>query len=92
MKFKSPTGEIVYAFQWTGGHEQQDDPVWLGKAIANGDVRFNNPGMWHVSLRIRTSDGIFDAQKYDYIICNKEGEIYPCARHIFEKIYEKVGA
>lgn len=38
-KWKSkPT--VIEAFQWTGGPDQTEDPVWIVEAIREGDVVF----------------------------------------------------
>lgn len=88
MKYIKPGGEVVDAFQWTGGHDQREDPRWLCEAIEQGNVWFNNPGMSYISLRIRSPDGVVECSKDDYVIFNRKKEVYTCMQHIFKKTYE----
>ncbi|KMW13729.1 hypothetical protein [Enterocloster citroniae] len=87
MKYrKKPV--VIEAFQWTGGSEQEEDPVWIIRAIKNGIAWFENAGTLDVKLMIRTLEGIHEASVGDYIIQGIAGEIYPCKPDIFLATYE----
>lgn len=79
----------IEAFQWTGGPDQTEDPVWIRFAIASKIVRFDTVDDKRVML-IETLEGAMTAQQGDYIIKGVQGEIYPCKPDIFEATYEKV--
>lgn len=78
---------VIEAFQWTGGPDQVEDPIWIIEAIKNGDVGFDKDGG---SLWIKTPEGRMTAFPGDYIIRRIKNEIYPCKSDIFEATYEKV--
>lgn len=81
---------VIEAFQWTGGPDQAEDPVWACDAVRSGKIFFENSGTPDVVLKIRTLEGIMTASQGDFIIQGVQGEIYPCKSDIFEKTYEKV--
>jgi len=84
MKFrKKPI--VIEAFQWTGGPDQEEDPVWIINKIRDGEVNFANGAM-----QIKTLEGVMTANVGDFIIQGVSGEIYPCKPGIFEKTYEQV--
>lgn len=81
----------IEAFKWTGDEHQKEDPAWICNAIRKGDVWFNKGnGVTDVGMRIRTLEGVMEAQLGDYIIKGIKGEIYPCKPDIFEATYELV--
>lgn len=90
MKYrKKPV--VIEAFEWTGGHDQTEDPVWIVKAMKSGDVTVGEvPGIYGKVLRIKTLEGTMEAMPGDYIIQGIQGEIYPCKPDIFEATYERV--
>jgi len=81
---------VIDAFQWTGNHNQVEDPEWIVEAIKNGTVWFNNIGTNQVNMEIKTLEGNHIANLNDYIIKGVKGEIYPCKPDIFEMTYEPV--
>ena len=81
---------VIEAFKWTGGPEQEDDPIWCIDKIKEGEIWFTNTGTVACEMKIRTLEGIMTAQVGDYIIQGIKGEIYPCKPDIFEATYEKV--
>lgn len=77
---------IVEAFQYTGGHEQKDDPEWIVQAIKEGNVVFE-----YGQMIIDTLEGtLIFVDKGDYIIRGVKGEIYACKPDIFESTHDKV--
>lgn len=87
LKFrKKPV--VIEAFQWTGGPNQPEDPVWACEAIRAGSVRFENVGTPDVALLIDTLEGTHRANQGDWIIRGVKGELYPCKPDIFEATYE----
>lgn len=83
---------VIEAFKWTGGIDQQEDPIWIVDAIKNNTVRIKhakNPHCEKPVMSIRTLEGVMTAQMGDYIIRGVQGEIYPCKPDIFEATYEK---
>lgn len=81
---------VIEAFKWTGGPDQEDDPVWIVKAIKKGDVFIE--GSPTPILFIKTLEGVMSAGVGDFIIQGVKGEIYPCKPDIFEATYEAVDA
>lgn len=76
---------VVEARQFGGTDRPHDAEVasWAGAEYQdNGDGR---PGV----LRIRTLEGVMEAQAGDYIIKGVQGEFYPCRKDIFEVTYER---
>lgn len=43
-----------------------------------------------IGLKIKTLEGVMEAQQDDYIIKGVNGEFYPCKPDIFRKTYEEV--
>lgn len=83
MRFrKKPV--VIDAFQWTGGKDQEEDPIWIVEAIANGRVAIAYP-----QLLIETLEGTMRANVGDWIIRGTKDEIYPCKPDRFQDIYEK---
>jgi hypothetical protein len=81
---------VIEAFQWTGGPDREEDPVWACIAIKEGTMYFENMGTPEVSLMIKTSEGVMRASQGDWIIFGIKGELYPCKPDIFEATYEAV--
>jgi len=79
---------VIDAFQWTGGPDQKEDPLWIIDAIKNKKVWFKNIGSPSVKMKIETLEGVMTADVNDWIIKNTEGEIHPCKPNIFDKAYE----
>lgn len=90
MKYrKKPV--VIEAFQWTGGIDQKEDPIWIVEAIKKGDVLLSYaPTVAKPTLIIKTLEGSMAAQQGDYIIKGVKGELYPCKPDIFAATYEKV--
>jgi hypothetical protein len=87
MKYrKKPV--VVEAFQWIGGPDQTEDPVWACEAIKSGKIWFSNPGTKDVCMEIETLEGVMCARQGDFIIQGVKGEIYPCKSDIFSATYE----
>lgn len=91
---------VIDAFRWTGGKDQEEDPVWIIDAIQSGVVRIVKYGsiIGHaksgfkpdsLKMEIKTLEGVMTANPGDYIIQGVQGEIYPCKPDIFEASYEK---
>lgn len=89
MKFrKKPV--VIEAFQWTGGLDQTEDPVWICDAIRRGEVYFVKCPSPDVEMVIKTLEGDHTAKRGDWIIKGVKGELYPCKPDIFEATYERV--
>ena len=99
MKFrKKPV--VIEAFQWTGGPDQTEDPIWIINALKkpwgeSGSARIYYPTIADAAyskgkpiLQIYTLEGVHDANIGDYIIQGVKGEIYPCKPDIFAATYE----
>lgn len=39
---------------------------------------------------VETEEGVMEGKAGDYLMTGVEGEMYPCAAHIFEKSYDRV--
>lgn len=88
MKYKKRP-VVIEAFRWTGGPDQEEDPVWIVDAIKKGEVWFKNIGTSNVQCCIETLEGVMAASVGDYIIQGVQGEIYPCKPDIFAATYER---
>ena len=75
---------VIEAFQWTGGLDQTEEPLWIVEAIQTGKVIIVRD-----VLQIETLEGVMEAKSGDWIIRGVQGEIYPCKPDIFEKTYEE---
>lgn len=73
----------IEAFRWTGGPDQEEDPVWICDAIREGTVQFVEAGF----MSIQTAEGTMIASPGDWIIRGVEGELYPCKDSIFQATY-----
>ena len=82
----------VEAFQWTGGHDQEEDPVWICKAIEEGKVSFVDQGTPKVKLVLHFPQSEPDAlvDQGCWIIYTSSGEIDHFSPEAFERLYEKV--
>ena len=76
---------VVDAFLFTGGPDQEEDPIWLVEALKEGKVKVTATG-----IVIQTLEGVMSARLGDYVIRGVQGEIYPCKPDIFEATYEAV--
>lgn len=76
---------VIDAFKWTGDVHQKEDPEWICKKIASGEVYFKDGNLF-----IKTLEGEMIADYGDYIIKGIKGEVYPCKPDIFEIIYDKL--
>jgi hypothetical protein len=81
---------VIQAFQWTGGPNQTEDPVWVNDAARVGTVRYENVGSPNVAMFIDTLEGTHRADVGDWIIQGVKGELYPCKPDIFALTYEPV--
>lgn len=77
---------VIEAFQWTGGPDQEEDPIWIVAAIKAGTVHFDEGG----NMMIDTLEGTHRANVGDWIIRGVKGEFYPCKDEIFRLTYEAV--
>lgn len=83
---------VIDAFQWTGGPDQTEDPVWIVEAL---DKSPSEPGAARISypeMRIYTLEGVMVASPGDWIIRGVKGELYPCKPDVFATTYEPVEA
>ncbi|WP_244483612.1 Gp49 family protein [Methylobacterium sp. Leaf91] len=77
----------IEAFQWTGGPDQLEDPVWICEAIRDRSVVFEDAGTDGITMRVSTLEGVMLARPGDWIIRGVEGEIYPCKDSVFQASY-----
>lgn len=79
---------VIEAFQWTGRHDQIEDPEWLVEAIKNGTVFFGVRDDGGCDMIIETLEGAMRATAGDFVIKGVKGELYPCKPDIFDATYE----
>lgn len=74
---------IVEAIQWEG-----NTPALRSGTIGwpHEFLTINLDG----DLLVHTLEGCMKANIGDYVVRGIEGELYPCKKHIFEKLYEEV--
>lgn len=91
MKYKKKP-VVIEAIQWIGNNLEEiknfvgeqleyniEDSAWqVGKGVP------------HVTVKIKTLEGVMEARKGDYIIKGVNGEFYPCKPDVFEKTYDEV--
>lgn len=79
---------VIEAIQWLG--EKSFDELY---EFTNADNDYGIVGMKDGRgdvAKIRTLEGVMDAQPGDFIIKGVSGEFYPCKPDIFELTYEPV--
>lgn len=85
MKFKKKP-IVIEAVQWVNKQIVcPPGPLWLIEAQERGDITLAGDIM-----RIKTLEGVMEAQPGDWIIQGVKGEIYPCKPDIFYATYEPV--
>lgn len=77
---------VIDAFRWTGGPDQEEDPIWAIEAIKSGRMYYQ--GGDEPYMTIKTLKGTMRANVGDWIIRGVVGEIYPCKPDIFAATYE----
>ena len=92
MGFYRKKPVVVEAFRWTGGPDQEEDPVWFLEAMMDGRVFFgvssgSTSEKERVRMFINTLEGLHEASPGDWIVKGVEGEIYPCKHSVFEATY-----
>jgi len=48
--------QLIEAFQWTGGHDQQEDPVWAVEALRDGRLAHGTTAKGEPCLDIVATD------------------------------------
>lgn len=81
---------VIEAFQWAGGPDQPEDPVWIVDAIREGRVWFKEDGGGTVRMWIQTWEGPLCASLGDWVIKGVANELYPCKSDIFAATYDEV--
>jgi len=69
---------------------EEDAPAWLREAIETDVVKFEFRSEDYWYFTVRTLEGLMTGGPDDWLIRGIEGELYPCARRIFEATYEAV--
>lgn len=77
---------VIEAFRWTGGPDQDEDPVWIVDAIKAGRVYYQGGEVPYMT--IETLEGKMRVNVGDWIIRGVKGELYPCKPDIFAATYE----
>lgn len=69
-----------------------EPPIWFDAKIREGIVKVHDVAGYEQSwCEIRTLEGVSTANaNKDYIIMGVEGELYPCKKIAFHKLYEKI--
>jgi hypothetical protein len=58
-------------------------PAVISTAYDTGEVQFTDH-----TVQVKTNHGWVEATNYDMVICGLDGELYPCKRDVFERLYE----
>ena len=88
---------VVQAMQFDGTRESAEAIcAWanIGKVETQVDCEYVAPDglpARAINMRVHTSRGPIRARAWDWIIRGVEGEFYPCARSVFEQMYEQKG-
>ena len=81
MNFKNKA-VVVKAIQFDGTDESCD---WLLEGLVSGNIgRSFNKLYFNIDGCTRV------AEIGDYIILGKDGELYPCDKYVFERLYEMI--
>ena len=75
---------LVDAFLWTGGPAQAEDPLWMGKAIDENRIRFEEK----VDITVMVIDGMVEAIPGEWIVRQPNGDIQPFSPVDFAGLYE----
>lgn len=88
MIFQSYTKRpvTIKAVQWNGTRQHADEIIDIINANGREAAMAVRPGSTP-GILITMLEGIMEASPYDYIICEPEGEYYPCKPDIFRKSY-----
>jgi hypothetical protein len=62
-------------------------PSWVLQALNQGQIVFSTEGP---GIRVRTLEGEMRGALGDMLIKGVAGELYPCAKPIFQATYERV--
>ena len=87
MRFKHKPTKIE-AFQWTGGPDQKEDPVWAAEAIDAGRIEFISYGSDDLQILVRTPEGQMAGRPGCWVAKGVEGELYIIQPELFEQLYE----
>ena len=95
MGFYRKKPVVIEAFRWTGGPDQEEDPVWFLEAMMDGRAFFgvysgSTSEKDRVGIFINTLGGPHEASPGDWIIKGVEGELYLCKDSVFTATYDPV--
>jgi hypothetical protein len=79
----------VDAFQWTGGPDQLEDPVWICEAIREGNVTFVRAGPEQVWMYLHSLTSIRIAKPGDWIVRDADGRLSAYRPDVFAGLYEE---
>lgn len=63
-------------------------PQWLKEAMLEGVIYVETLDDVNWVVKIKTLEGVMTCNIHDYIMRGVDGELYPCAKEIFEKTYD----
>lgn len=89
MKYrKKPV--VIEAYQFNNSN-LKECPEWLNKAFKDGVISIELSTIESKDIiKIKTLEGVMEANKGWWIIKGVKGELYACEPKIFELTYEKV--
>jgi hypothetical protein len=64
-------------------HDWGQMPALVSAAYDEGNVLFTPS-----TVQVKTNHGWMEATNYDMVISGIDGELYPCKRDVFERLYE----
>lgn len=92
MRYRRKTS-AVDAFRF-GNDAEVDAPQWFVKAVDEEIIHIDrciNDGAVRIyGCTIQTKYGRLQAKQGDYIIREKNGDIFPCREREFKRLYERV--
>lgn len=81
---------VIEAFQWTGGREQLEDPIWIVEAIRDGAVEITGSGD-DLRMEILATEGRISARPGYWIVRETDGAIWLKHPKAFAAEYEGIG-
>ena len=80
------TGQIVEAFYWTAGPDQQEDPEWFADQVSAGEIVIENSETPDVCLLSRGKKIPVDT----WLLKHSKGGVVPVRRQVFEIEFEAI--
>lgn len=90
MKFIARSdGSTIDAFQWTAGPDQVEEPEWILAKLRSGQVRIIDSQLPLLKMEIDNGGLVRIAELDDWIVRDRDGNVFPFRPDLFEKHYRR---